>query len=176
MTDNNKDNKQEINILLGFNDAFLIPVKVMLRSLIDNETKALHIFVAYSDLSEASIKEIEEFRREGAAVDFIRIGNDILERLDFPVKETFFRLFAHTYIDPSIDRILWLDGDSIVINPIWDFYSQDFEGNLFAAVKDMSEKVCAERKNLFELFELLNLINYIKPVPQLLSWRSCRLL
>ncbi|MGN0521825.1 MAG: glycosyltransferase family 8 protein, partial [Eubacterium sp.] len=50
-------------------------------------------------------------------------------------KETYYRLFAPLYLPKSVDRVLYLDPDTIVINPLINFYSMDFGGNLILGAK-----------------------------------------
>lgn len=56
----------------------------------------------------------------------------------FPVtdrypKEIYYRLAAPLLLPHDLDRVLYLDADTLVINPLGSLYDVDFEGNLYAA-------------------------------------------
>ena len=45
----------------------------------------------------------------------------------------YFRIFAAKYLPKDIDRVLYLDADTLVINKLDELYNMDFEGNYFIA-------------------------------------------
>jgi len=47
--------------------------------------------------------------------------------------EIYFRIFATKYLPKELDRILYLDADTIVINKLNELYEMDFEGNYYIA-------------------------------------------
>ena len=59
-------------------------------------------------------------------------------------KEIYFRLFATKYLPENIDKILYLDSDTLVINKLDELYNMDFEGNYYIAtthVKKILRKI-----------------------------------
>lgn len=57
---------------------------------------------------------------------------------DFPESERYprliyYRIFAASLLPADLDRILYLDGDTIVINPLDELYHMEFNGNYFLA-------------------------------------------
>ena len=50
----------------------------------------------------------------------------------YPV-EIYFRIFASKYLPQDLERILYLDADTIVINPLKELYETDFGGNYYVA-------------------------------------------
>ncbi len=48
-------------------------------------------------------------------------------------QEIYYRLAAPLLLPPELDRILYLDADIVVINPLGSLYRSDFEGKLFMA-------------------------------------------
>lgn len=131
----------QMNILVAFNDNYVMPTEVMLRSLIESNEVELNIYALFAELSEESrksVKYLEGMRRQ-VRVIFIRVDKKLFAH--FPLTkwwtmETYYRLFASDYLENDIDRILWLDSDIIVNRTLKDFYEQDFEGKLMIADED----------------------------------------
>ena len=48
-------------------------------------------------------------------------------------KEMYYRLLAFKFLPPEMDKILYLDPDLIVINPLRGLYDTDIDDYLFAA-------------------------------------------
>ena len=66
---------------------------------------------------------------------FIRVPDTLFEgfpETDRYPKEIYYRLAAPLLLPENLSRILYLDTDTIVINPLQELYDTDFEGNLFA--------------------------------------------
>lgn len=130
-----------MNILVAFNDGYTLPTKIMLKSVIANNNEGINIFCLYDQLSKESIESIQQLSDNNKVlVSLVHVDKELFKYA--PVhhhfsKESYFRLFAHRFIDEKVDRILWLDGDVIVNDSLHDFYTQDFEEKLFVAVEDM---------------------------------------
>ena len=134
-----------MNIMVSFNDGYVMPTKVMLTSLIHNNDERIDIYVLYVELTEDSLSSIQSLSdNKRVFIYLVKVDETILE--DLPImghfsKEAYIRLFAHSILDNRLDRILWLDGDMIVLKSLSDFYNQDFEGKVFVAVKD---QICGD--------------------------------
>lgn len=129
-----------MNILVAFNDGYTMPTKVMLRSLItNNQDEELSIYVLFLNLTEESIQSISELSNGNEVeIHFVKIDDD-MSYLPIPryySKEAYIRLFAHSYLDKDMDRILWLDGDMIIQGSLKEYYNQDFEDCLYIADVD----------------------------------------
>ena len=139
-----------MNIMVAFNDGYTLPTKVMLKSLIINNTEELHIYVLYTKLSSESIDSIKELDDGNRVfITMLQIDDHLLDGV--PVmkhfsKEAYIRLFAHLILDESIDRILWLDGDMIINGSLSYFYNLDFEDKIFIAEKDIEIGDSDEKK------------------------------
>ena len=129
-----------MNIFTAFNEGFVLPTRVMLKSLIENQSGALTIYVFYSSLSQESIDTIRQLEEPGrASFVFTKVDDSFLGDFSIPErfsKETYYRLFAHRIFPENVEKALWLDGDVIVNGSLSDFYYQDFQGKLFIAVED----------------------------------------
>ncbi|AFL99655.1 LPS:glycosyltransferase [Desulfitobacterium dehalogenans ATCC 51507] len=147
-----------MNILVTLNSNYIIHLIVMLTSLIEsNPGEQFTVYVAHSGMSK------EDFTRINHAIDTsrckiedIKISDKGLS--DAPItsrypKEMYYRIFAVKYLPDHLERILYLDPDLVVINPLKEFYTIDFQGNFFAAashVKEILKRINHVRLNMAE--------------------------
>jgi len=90
--------------------------------------------------SSITAEEIEELQRfvadNGHELFEVKINNEYFE--DAPVvlhytKEMYYRLLAYKFLPDKLDKVLYLDPDILVINPINELYNTDLENYLYAA-------------------------------------------
>ncbi|MFO7342907.1 glycosyltransferase family 8 protein [Caldibacillus debilis] len=129
-----------LNILVTVNSNYIPPLKVMLNSLfLNNRQERFAIYLLYSNIKDEEIKDLLDFV-EGKGQRLHPIAVDPKQFEDAPVfrhytVEMYYRLAAHLYLPEEIDRILYLDPDIVVINPIKELYEMDFDGCLFIAAE-----------------------------------------
>ena len=144
-----------MNIFTAFNEDYVLPTKVMLKSLIENQTESLTIYVFYSSLSQKSIDSIRKLEDSGkASFCFMKVDDSFLEGFSIPwrfSKETYYRLFAHRLFPEEVERVLWLDGDMIINGSLSAFYNQEFREKLFVAVENFNEKLNEEKKIVLQM-------------------------
>lgn len=95
----------------------------------------VHVFVIHSDLSDDNQRAIFDFFSE-IDWEFIQVPKELF--FGFPVskrypEQIYYRLAAPLLLPKELDRILYLDADTIVINSLKELYESDFEGNWFMA-------------------------------------------
>jgi len=121
---------------------------VTLLSLFETNPKYLfHIYILSSRLSAKNQSEIKNIvDKYGSDISFIIVQDiipaDIKNELIFNRHEltyaTFYRLFFCEHIDTSnIERILYLDCDTMVIKDIKSLYEQDMGGKIIAGASDI---------------------------------------
>ena len=129
-----------MNIFTAFNDGYVLPTKVMLKSLILNDPEPHTIYVFYSSLQQSSIDSIRELEDpEKATFFFQQVEDHFLDGIVIPPtfsRETYYRLFACRLFPEEVERVLWLDGDMIINGPLGEFYHQDLQGKIFVAIRD----------------------------------------
>jgi lipopolysaccharide biosynthesis glycosyltransferase len=129
-----------INILAAIDSNYLKPMIVMLRSLFETNAKeSFHIYLMHSKLSDGEIGYIREFI-EGRNHDLTLLKIDEELFRDAPIssyytKEVYFRLLAPFILPDDLDRILYLDADIIINQPISDLYAMDLDGCYLAVAK-----------------------------------------
>lgn len=127
-----------INILVTIDANYLKPLQVMLKSLfLSSPSEIFQIFLMHSCLSPSEVNEIDTFvRYNGHSLFEIKIDERCF--CDAPLtkhypKEMYYRLLAFRFLPAQLDRILYLDPDILVINPIKELYYTDLSGWMFAA-------------------------------------------
>jgi len=127
-----------MNILVTLNSDYIKPLKVMLKSLfINNPGEHFSIYLMHSSLKKHELKDLKSFTEaEGSSLINVDIDDKYFE--DAPTllhytKEMYYRLLAFRFLPQSLDRILYLDPDILVINPIRELYDTPLDDFLFAA-------------------------------------------
>ena len=91
-------------------------------------------YVLHSDFEQSYIEMLCKVFNGTVYFHFIEMPNDIFE--GFPEterypKEIYFRLAAPLVLPQELDRILYLDVDTVVINPLTELYEMEFDGNYY---------------------------------------------
>lgn len=124
-----------MNVLVAINKGYLRHFYVMLTSLLDNTQSELFVYVMHDDL-EADDKERIKNRFSRARFSFIFMEKSLCA--GFPTTKRYpytiyYRIFAPLLLPKGLDRVLYLDCDLVVHNPIDEFYGQDFQNRVFVA-------------------------------------------
>lgn len=150
----------QINVAVAVNQTFEKYLYVMLASLLENNKgQDLHIFLMSADFTDSQISRLHDFiERYGQKLYPISIGADVFpEELPatqmIPV-ETYFRLALPDLLPEGLDRVLYLDTDLIINQPLSEFYHMDFEDKSFCACRDVST-VVIQNTQKSELFAQL---------------------
>lgn len=127
-----------MNILVTIDANYMHPLKVMLGSLFSsNPGERFRIHLLHAGISEADLAGLGAFIKErGHELAAYRVGDEAFG--DAPVllhytKAMYYRLLAFKLLPKDIDRVLYLDPDILVINPLRTLYDTDITGFLYAA-------------------------------------------
>ena len=128
-----------MNILVTINAQYIKQLNVLLNSIQkSNPNEKFRIYILNRTLNEKQIEEVKKgldlnrFYIEDIKIDEAEIRNLPVYEQRYPV-EIYFRIYAVKYLPSDIDRILYLDADTLVINKLDELYNMDFEGNYFIA-------------------------------------------
>lgn len=102
-----------------------------------------NIYLLSADFNDEQIDSIKNLiEKYNQNFHFIRIEKSMFPKdLPFSEKitiETYFRLALPDLLPKELDRILYLDVDLIVNQPLQELYEMDFEGKYFIACHDMT--------------------------------------
>ena len=128
-----------MNILVSVNSKYVNQLNILLNSIkYSNKEEKFDIFILHRNLNdEDKEKIVEALDVNRFTLKYIKISDSEIEK--FPIvekrypEEIYFRLFASKYLPEDIDKVLYLDADTIVINNLKNLYETDFEGNYFVA-------------------------------------------
>ena len=127
----------------------------MLKSLfLNNEGVNFNIYLLHASLKQAELEELSAFiESHGSKLHVIHVDENCFS--DAPIlfhytKEMYFRLLAYKFLPESLDRILYLDPDILVLNPIRELYETDIRGYLYAAA--YHDKIPMKKINKLRLY------------------------
>ncbi len=127
-----------MNILVTLNSNYIMPLKVMLKSLfINNEGEVFTIYLMHSTLKEEELDDLSAYiESHDSRLELVNIDEGCF--INAPIllhytKEMYYRLLAFKFLPRNLDRILYLDPDILIINPIRALYETDIKGYLYAA-------------------------------------------
>ncbi len=110
----------------------------MLKSLfLNNGKESFSIYLMHSSLTDKELDDLSSYvNSHGSRLEIINIDDGCFS--DAPVllhytKEMYYRLLAYKFLPENLERILYLDPDILVINPVRELYDIDMEEYLYAA-------------------------------------------
>lgn len=129
-----------MNILVTLNSGYVKPLCAMLRSLVNSNCgTVIDLYVAHSSLTELDLKMIENaLAGSFSKLHSIQLDDDLFRNAPTKKrisKETYYRIFAPVYLPRSVDRILYIDPDTIILNSLNSFYAADFGDSLIIGAK-----------------------------------------
>ena len=127
-----------MNILVTLNSNYIKPLKVMLWSLFfNNHGRDFCVYLMHSSLTKQEIKDIHQYiNANGHELFTITVpggyfaGAPVVKHYS---QEMYYRLLAYKFLPADLEKILYLDPDILVINPLDELYDIDIDGYLYAA-------------------------------------------
>lgn len=125
-------NKEIIPIFYACDEGFVKYSVVSLHSMIVNADPSYHyaIHILHSGVSEETQKKATALSKDGFDVKFVDVSehlhaiNDILPIRDYYSNTTYFRLFISDMF-PQYDKVIYIDGDTIVQGDISELYHHE---------------------------------------------------
>lgn len=142
------------HILCCINDAYAQHCAVLLASLFENNKDVdltIHVFsFSLNEESQDKLRNITKSYNQEISIQIINKPIFELPNLNnhYISAETYIRLFAALYLDSSIDKILYLDVDMVVVGSIKELLSLDLSNKLIGAIMDSPEKGRNQRLNI----------------------------
>lgn len=132
-----------IHIACALNDSYLTPTGVMLVSLFEsNKDKKFYVHVFSGDLNETSIKALEDVsRRYNAEYTFYPLDDSKFQNLAFSDRlssVTYYRDVIADTINPDVEKILYFDGDMIIVGDIGPLWETNIDNYILGAVDDLN--------------------------------------
>lgn len=128
-----------MNILLTLDENYLLPCKVMLDSLFASNPAEtdVTVYLLHSAIPAEKLEELASFCAAlGAALRPIAVDAALFESAPtskrYP-KEMYYRLLSPLILPRKVERVLYLDPDMLIINPLRPMWELDLYGKAFAA-------------------------------------------
>lgn len=132
------DMLKEINIAYVFDKNYLYPAAVSTNSCILSTQSKLNIFWVIPDedfqLVEQFLKKILSHIKIKLITFNMDKFNGMLSNYHFS-KSMYLKLTLQDLI--KVDKIIYLDADTIILNDLYDFFSNDLGNNLIGGVQDL---------------------------------------
>lgn len=169
---------EDYEIVYAADDGFASIMGVSLLSLLENnqDLTNLQVTIFDSEISDKNKEKIEEifqkYDREGPR--WVK-PVDIQQKLSMDVKTDrgslaqYSRLYIQDYFDDDVERILYLDCDTLIVGSIKKLFEMNLEDNIIAGVKDAFSKYYRKNINLSENDMMINSGVY---VIDLKKWRN----
>ncbi|MGM9946638.1 glycosyltransferase family 8 protein [Floccifex sp.] len=163
-----------MNILFSINQKFFSLTKICIQSMLRFDSDFV-FYILHNDLSKEDENELMEAFPK-FEFHFIFVNDKLLE--DFPISnryplEIYYRLFASVLLPETLDRILYLDVDIVVISSLRDLYETDFEDNLYCACSHVEEKMTKLNSYRLKTEEVVPYINTGVLLMNLEKLRQC---
>jgi len=157
-----------MNIVYCFNDNHnlddkeqIMLLSTSLISLFENHKNTnLDIFILYSSFNEDNLSSFRNyFSKYLDKINFIKFPEKFNENINFLMsksvkanKWTFLRLFIWEILPKTIDKILYLDTDTIINKSLFNFYStSEFEGKSLQVILDNNKLFSEEKEKVLGL-------------------------
>lgn len=145
-----------IQILCALDANYLPQLRVLLTSIrLNNPGETFGLYLMHSGLPECELEGLERWCGE-AGWEFHSVSVDAALFDGAPVtaqypREMYYRLLAGHMLPESLSRVLYLDPDILVINPLRELWETDMQGNMFAAAAHTGKTELANNVNRIRL-------------------------
>ncbi len=131
-----------LNILISVDSNYLDKAQTLLFSVRQHTREAICVYLLNHSLKEQEVHNFSAYLQNKCRIQLhvVDTTNTILD--DFPLLgpgftiETYYRILAQFLLPDSVDRILWLDADMVVLKDIAPLYYQPFDGMMYAVCPD----------------------------------------
>ncbi|WP_404987872.1 glycosyltransferase family 8 protein [Clostridium culturomicium] len=148
-------NKEVLNILVTFDTNYIEPFKTMFTSLIvNNPNERFQIWLLHSAISKENLNYLEEYcNKREVLLSPIQVDRTLFK--DAPIskqypQEMYYRLLAPQLLPETLNKVLYLDPDILILNsvrPLWDIELGDYS---FAAASHSG------------IFGIMNTVNRVR--------------
>ena len=143
-------------ILITLNEAYLPRLQVMLTSIhISQPGEKFGVWLMHSGISDEALEPVARqcqlfgFSFHPVLIDSTAFSGAPVSR-QYP-QEMYYRLLAPFFLPRTLHRILYLDSDILVVNPLRPLWETELDGNLFAAAAHTGKTELANNINQFRL-------------------------
>ena len=167
---------EKVSIALCIDENLVEHVGVLLYSISVNTSSFVDVYIIHDNLSYSSLEKLTELDKSFPTIkiNIIKIPDNIQNQLNkislegnkLPVTSCYRFILANLL--PSLDRIIYLDVDTLVLRDLTELWRTDLEGKFIGVVKDalinlnVAQKIVSERKSYFNSGMLLMDLNLFR--------------
>ena len=167
---------EKVSIALCIDENLVEHVGVLLYSISVNTSSFVDVYIIHDNLSYSSLEKLTELDKSFPTIkiNIIKIPDNIQNQLNkislegnkLPVTSCYRFILADLL--PSLDRIIYLDVDTLVLRDLTELWRTDLEGKFIGVVKDalinlnVAQKIVSERKSYFNSGMLLMDLNLFR--------------
>lgn len=126
-----------MNLLFSIDRKNIFLLISCLRSIVQNGGEDSYcVYVLHTDISQEEQEKIKNMFCAHMLINFLYVDETLF--LGYPVskrypQQIYYRLLAPVILPDTVDRILYLDVDTVVINPLKKLYNTLFDGAFYIA-------------------------------------------
>ena len=145
-----------ISLLTTLDQNYLPQLQVLLTSLsLNNPGESICLYLLHSGIPEQRLAAVyRQCQALGYAAVPLRVDDGLFAHApttrQYP-KEMYYRLLAPLLLPDQVRRVLYLDPDTLVINPIRPLWERELNGNLFGAAAHTGKTELANSVNQLRL-------------------------
>lgn len=126
-----------MNLMFAINRSFADPFCKCAKTILKNGgAERYAAYILHSDLDEDTQATIQAYVGDCMQCSFISVDPALFdgfpETSRYP-KQIYYRLAAPLFLPKDLERILYLDVDTVIINPLKELYEMDFEDAYYIA-------------------------------------------
>ncbi len=151
-----KDGKLTLSCSYSLDNGYLYPTLVAMTSLVENKGKNtfydIYVLISpdFKEKNKDILKSVETRHPEDCKIIFIQMADQYKGKdtnSDIPLA-SYYRLELHNLL-PDVDRIIYMDGDTIVFQDLSELITLDMKGNYILGFLD-------DKVNELEKFNIKN--------------------
>lgn len=167
---------EKVSIALCIDENLVEHVGVLLYSISVNTSSFVDVYIIYDNLSYDSLDKLTQLCKkiETIKINIVKIPDNVqkelskisLESNKLPVSSCYRFILADLL--PNLDRIIYLDVDTLDLRDLTELWRTDLEGNFIGVVKDplmnldVAKRIVSERKAYFNSGMLLMDLNLFR--------------
>ena len=147
--------KTFFDLLVTLNEAYLPQLHVMLTSLLLNNPRRFRLWLVHREIPDEKLSQLGDWLGQNGCELFpVTVPDDLFSNAPITARypqEMYYRLLAGQILPETVTDILYLDPDTLIINPVEDLLALDTEGKIFAAAAHTAKTELANAVNRLRL-------------------------
>ena len=152
--------KNIVNICFITDKNYAVPTGVAIESLVKNCNKdtQYNLYVIAVDTDKKVADKLKKLKTNNVNIDVINTENiyDYIQTTHQHVSKAAMIKFNIPNMFPDLDKILYLDGDMLFFDDLYDLYNTNIENKYAAVVADMKAMLCGAHHTKLGLKKYFN--------------------